>query len=137
MAEKGKTTMNDKPEKAIETAPIRLTSDETRALMKLSASDGTPIETFHACGLVDLGLAAKVETPAVDFKAERKACWERIQKAAQKEDKRSVEREIENLDGYTNKTTFKKVGFTLTPLGKQIARGVTVRLNGQAKQMGC
>lgn len=129
--------MNTKVEKVVETMPVRLTGDETRALMKLSAANGVPTDTYHACGLVDLGIAAKVESPAKDYKSEKAACWDSIREAAKNEHSGRLRGALERLDSLSEQSIPKKIGFILTPLGKQIARGVTVRLNSQAKQMWC
>jgi len=123
-------------EKVIETASIRLTADETRAIMKAAASSH-PISDYRCCGLVDLGIMAKVEIKPQDTTKERAELWRKIAKAAPRKDDDAIRDSLRTLSNLDNSERKKETGYVLTPLGKSVARGVRVSLNGQYKQVPC
>lgn len=127
---------SDKAEKVIETSPIRLTTDETRAIMK-AATAGKPISDYRCCGLVDLGIMRLVQFEPKDHAMDIKHCWTNIQRASLKEDEHAINTEFHKLHELAEEARNKEKGYVLTDLGKQVARGVKVSLNGQFKQVPC
>lgn len=130
--------MSDKniTDRAIETAPIKLTADETRAIMK-AANASHPIQDYRCCSLVDLGIMKVVMIEPKDHTQARVKCWHEIRKGAQAEDMPRIERAQRDLNEFARQTAKKEKGHVLTPLGKQVARGVSVKLNGQYKTVPC
>lgn len=124
---------------AIETAPIRLTMDETKLLIR-AANAGKPIKLdYQAPGneLADLGVLRRVEVSEEKDTALKVAeCWARAKKALAVKDSETVHqamRDLERLNSDRDRNNTKYL-FELTDLGKQIARGITVRMNGRYRK---
>jgi hypothetical protein len=126
-----------KPEKVIETSPIRLTADETRAVMKAATAAPKPISDYRCCGLVDLGIMKLIPIESADNTAGRKECWKLIREAAVKQDRDVINEQSRLLRNFDEQERKKEKGYVLTELGKQVARGVKVSLNSQFKQVPC
>jgi len=123
-------------DRAIETSPIKLTADETRAIMK-AATASHPISDYRCCGLVDLGIMKVVTIEPKDHTTARKVCWKKIRAAVAQEDTWAISHELHTLNEFDRQEAKKEKGHVLTPLGKQVARGVAVKLNGQYKTVPC
>lgn len=111
----------------IEVTPIRLTSDETRAVCRLYR-EGKPVERSGWSNeyktLVGLGVAAEVPMPH-DAKAEGSA-WMALKSAVIAKDLERCQLEIATLKKIT--ASKDDTGYMLTTFGKEIAAGVAVRL---------
>lgn len=123
--------METKTEKVIETAPIRLTGDETRVIMKAATNFPKPISDYRCCALVDLGLMKKAVFPKPDSAPVIAECWKKIRVSALKSDRTGINSQLQKISEFERATTKKDEGYTLTPLGREVARGVTVRMNSQ------
>lgn len=125
-------------EKVIETQTIRLTADETRAIMKASLNP-KGISDYRCCALVDLGLMTLVAVQPVDNTKAVAECWKRIRKHAAEEDRGKINSELQAITDLKYKASqcSKEKVYVLTDLGKSVARGVAVRLNGQFKEVVC
>jgi len=104
--------------------------------MKAAASK-TPISDYRCCGLVDLGILKLVVVEPKDFTKEIVGHWKRIRKAASLQDEIGIREGLRQLDNIERMTKSKDKGYVLTDLGKQVARGVAVKLNGQYKTVPC
>ena len=122
--------------KVFETSPIRLSADETRTIVKAANLNGKPICDYHVHGLVDMGILKRIITPPKDVTADVQADWKKIEAAAAKKDADAINRGLSKINEL-KRPTYAKDSFVLTALGKQVARGITVRLNGQYMQTKC
>jgi len=123
--------------KVIDTATIRLTADETRAIMKAATNAPKTISDYRCCGLVDLGIMRLVAVEPPNRDADKKECWNAIKIAAAKHDQSAIQKHLNKLDEFSRLERNKERGYVLTDLGKQVARGVKVSLNGQYKTVPC
>lgn len=124
-------TQNMKHEPLIETTPLRLTADETRLIIRLVTS-GKPINgDFHAKTLAEIGILQAIPVPEeTDTRAKIAECWKRARAGVRLRDLESTHQalhDIERLqsDRDRNDTRYR---YILSDLGKQIARGVSIRL---------
>ena len=132
--------MNTRTELAIETAPIRLTTEESRIILKVSMA-GKPVDGGHYqyAALADLGILRRIEVPEEkDTKLKIDQCWKEATTALRQKNGERLHQAMHDLERITrdrdrNET---KVLFELTDLGKQIARGITVRLQPNGKSNG-
>jgi len=125
------------PEPVIECSPIRLTVDETKQLLRI-ATAGKPVRgDYHCNSLAEIGILKRIEiTEEKDTPRKIQECWNKAKIGFAEKSEPIVHQamhDIERLerDRDRNETV---VHFDLTPLGKQIARGITVRLNSQANK---
>ncbi len=119
-----------------ETSPIRLSADETRLIVKAANNGGKPICDYHRGGLVEMGILQTNVVKPPDHSAEIAELWRAMRNAAKAEDVSEVRRLLGRIE--TLKSDKKpKEGYILTSLGKQIARGITVRLNGTIANGRC
>lgn len=136
-------TNHVKPSAAIfEPSPVRLTVEETKIIIRLSAA-AAPLGgdsyqfTNLANGLVDLGIARRVEiTEERDTAARIKECWQRARRSFAEKDSAAVHQAMHDIERISsdrdrNSVKFK---FELTDVGKQLARGIAVKLNGAARR---
>lgn len=116
----------------IETAAIRLTSDETKALIKVHLASGKPVGFSYgnaAVSLVDLGLF-EVAKVAGKTRVERtNELWQTISEAAVSRNRPQIETAFRKFD--QNRATDEIKQYVLTDAGKQVARGITIKLNAQ------
>ncbi len=123
-------------EPVIETSPIRLTVDETRLILR-HATTGKPIHgDYHSNALADIGILQRIEVPEEKDTAQKMAeCWKRAKEGFAVKDGAKVHQAMHDLERLSSDRDHNdtKYLFTLTDLGKQLARGIGVRLNG--KQM--
>ncbi len=120
-------------EKAIETAPIRLSADETRAIIRALAAGGKPIQDYRCDGLVSLGLMRPAVIPPVDESKAETTAWHALVVASKLRNMRDVKKAMSELERISSNRARKQNGFVLTPLGSQVARGVSVRMGAQFK----
>jgi hypothetical protein len=122
------------PEPVIETAPIKLSVEETRAIMRVSVA-GKPIPgDYHFGALADMGILRRIEvTEEKDTSRKIAECWKRARMAFVLKDGEAVHQAMHDLEKLNSdrhrEDTKYLVG--LTDLGKQVARGIGVRLDGQ------
>lgn len=128
--------MKQKQDKVVETAPIRLTADETRSVMKAAAAGGKPIDAYQCCGLVDLGIMKRVYFPTPDVSKEVLEQWRACKEACLNKDADKIGKIMHKISELEYKTR-KKTGYVLTELGQRVARGVSVRLNSQFTRESC
>jgi hypothetical protein len=114
-----------------QTSQIRLSVDETRNVIKVAA--GKTDNLYGCSGLVDMGIMRAVPAAVPDVKKAVNTAWLALEHAV-------TTRDIPALDA-ANKTLQRlsapprrDVTYVLTPLGKALARGITVRLNAQGKE---
>ncbi|HXI85332.1 MAG TPA: hypothetical protein VNL17_14720 [Verrucomicrobiae bacterium] len=116
-------------EKVIETSTIRLSADETRTIMRASIK-GNCSNDWRCSSLVGMGIMRKVRsTPDESVDKKREELWNRISKAVEKRNRTALDSASSEL-GKLDRDKEAYV-YVLTDIGKQIARGITVRLNGQ------
>lgn len=115
---------------AIEVSTIRLTAGETRSIMRAASSD-VPVHDYgEGPGLAAMGIMKRVPVNTEqEKKSKRNECWDRVKKAASREDLKALGNGYDELSRLTRDRD--QFAYVLTDLGKQIARGVTVRLNSQ------
>lgn len=115
-------------EDQLQVSPIRLAADETRLIVK-AATRGVPVEG-HACsGLADLGIFIEVPTDDKQHKADLSLAWKELVSAAKAQDLESVQDAARRLGQLERQhTSCERKFYQLTPFGKQVARGVTVRM---------
>ena len=119
------------PEKMIEIPLIRLSADETRAIMRAAISP-RPTNDYYGCrGLVDLGIMRLVEVKPENHVGARRECWKAIREAATRQDRDAIQSEFSKLRSFDEQKRKNKEGYVLTDLGKQVARGVRVSLSSQ------
>ena len=119
------STSTNKQVDAFESAPVRLSRGETRCIMQCQT---TGRSTSYECrGLVELGLMVKRrDKKSEDIGTQLKKQWLRLQSAADRESRSDVNSAIREMDNITRDA--KSEHFVLTDLGKQVARGITVRM---------
>lgn len=115
-------------EKVIEVPTIRLSVDETRAIMRAQQNGKTSIGSYGAAGLVDLGIMRKIVTNK-DTPAKRAEAWGKVKVAVAKRDYAAASTALESVLVMNRKD--KEFAYELTPLGKQVARGIAVKLSAQ------
>ena len=117
--------VSPKEPKAIEPAPIRLTADETRLLIAASMAT-KPIENYHGDSLANLGLVKRVPLRDPKEKAVKlKTAWIELAAAARARQFSIVKTK---LDEIANITHYERPGYIITPLGREVVRGITIRL---------
>jgi len=129
-----KIQKTETPEPVFKPSAITLSAEETRLIVRVANNTGKPLCDYRLGALTELGLLKPMTQPPPDHTDEIARCWERIRTAAKQEDLRGVRH---NLDVIENLKAQKgKEGYVLTDLGKQVARGIAVRLNGQYAKPG-
>lgn len=123
-----------RPEPVIETAPIRLTQDETKLILRITMA-GKPIPACYGCeSLSDMGILRRIAIPEEEVTARRIAdCWKRIRAGLAKKNQEAIHQACHDMERLTRDRDRNNPSYVveLTDLGKQVARGITVRLNGQ------
>lgn len=111
----------------IEHSPVRLTSDETRLMLRMAQSTAPIDPSYNGRSILELGLAEEVPMMTEAEKKKRNVeAWNKLRLALTARDlelAKTAVREIEKSSESNSKT-----GFVLTDLGKQVARGITVRI---------
>lgn len=122
-----RTITTENAASVIEHSPVRLTSDETRFLLRMAQSTGPIEETYNSRSLMELGLAEEMPMMTEAEKKKRNVeAWNKLRLALTTREldlARTAVRQIEKSSESNSKT-----GFVLTDLGKQVARGITVRI---------
>lgn len=124
---KRKQTESSKDSVAFEIPAIRLSVDESRAIFKASQASG-PIESYASRSLVELGImkAAKITSKKADNES---ASWAKLKAAVSAADLPMAKRALDSI--YTARAEKGRTGYILTELGKQVARGISVRMAAQ------
>jgi hypothetical protein len=117
--------------KAIQTEPFRLSAQETRAIWALSQSEKKPCSTYGASNLVELGFAKQVNLPKKDNSHTINEVWKDLQKAVDARSLRVVNIYADKISRLLHEENAVIKGYVLTPLGKQVARGIAVKLSSQ------
>jgi hypothetical protein len=117
--------------KAVRTEPFRLSAQETRAIWSLAQSGEKPCHPYGASNLVELGFAKQVNSPKKDNSTAIDEAWKGLQIAARDCDLRGVTTCMAKIDRLHREEKEVSKGYVLTELGKQVARGVAVRLSSQ------
>ena len=121
----------------IEAAPIRLSVEETRLVIKATVA-GKPIPGDYRCNaLAELGIFRRVELSEPKGHARKVAeCWERASRYLKGKDGERLHQSMHDLERLNNDRDRNdtKFLFELTDLGKQIARGISVKLNGGVRR---
>lgn len=116
----------------IEMAQIRLSTEETRAIVRAQVAGkpvaGSPYSGSAHAGLVDLGIMRRVKRDTSKDEQKKAELWERTQTAARQRDMRELKRLISSIESIS---ADKSPEFELTALGKQIARGISVRMGSR------
>jgi hypothetical protein len=120
----------------IETSPIRLSVDETRILLRVLVA-GKPVKGDHYnySGLAEMGILERTEIPEEKETAEKIAeCWKEAREGLKMRDVDIVHQAMHtierlNSDRHREQSSYL---YSLSEFGKQVARGISVRLNGQA-----
>lgn len=127
--------MGTKPqiEPIIETSPIRLSVDETRILMRIMAA-GKPVrsDNYQYSALAELGILARIEVKEEKEHARQiDECWKRAKTALRVKDHEELHQAMHDLEKLNSDRHREQNAYLyeLSPLGKQIARGISVRMN--------
>ena len=123
--------LTKKDDRAIQTEPFRLSAQETRAIWALSQSGEKPCQTYGASNLVELGLAKQVTSPKKDNSNAIDEAWKGLQIAARDCDFHTLSIWTDKISRLRREEREATKGYVLTPLGKQVARGVAVKLSSQ------
>lgn len=123
-----KITADNSTPPAFEIPPIRLSSEETRTIMRAYQNAGKPIKLYHRDGeLLELGILKEV--PLVSGPAKGvgvSEAWKDMKEAVARRDMRAVEKCQVALEKMIEAD--RSVGYILTPMGIELARGLTVRV---------
>lgn len=124
--------MKAQVEPMIETAPLRLSVDETRILLRIMAA-GKPVQgDYHYAALAELGILTRIEVKEEKAHARQvEECWHRAKDALRvrnSEDLHQAMHDLEKLNSDRHREQNSYV-YSLSPLGKQIARGISIRMN--------
>jgi hypothetical protein len=122
-------------DRVFETSSIRLSADETRLIIRVANSHNKPVCDYRSSGLVEMGILKETESPPPDTTSEKAALWKAIKAAAAEENSSKIHSNLLKLSELAKPKASKIL--TLTPLGKEIARGITVKLNGQYATSKC
>lgn len=129
--------MPDKTEPVIETSNIRLSVDETKTIMRITVA-GKPIPgNYESAALADLGILRRIPVSNdKDIALKIAECWSRARKGLSAKDSQEVHQAMHDIErlGNDRDRNDTKYLYDLTDLGKQIARGISVRLNGNVKR---
>lgn len=121
-----------KPEPMIETSPIRLSVEETRILLRIMAA-GKPVPgDYHYSALAELGILTRIEVKEEREHARKVGdCWKRAKAALRVKDGEDLHQAMHDLERLNSDRHREQSAFLygLSPLGKQIARGISVRMN--------
>jgi hypothetical protein len=124
-------------EPAFEISPIRLSVEETKIILRISVA-AKPIHGDYQCAvLADFGILRRIEvSEEKDTSRKIAECWQRARKALGQKDSAEVHQAMHDIDRLSSDRdrNDRKYLYDLTDLGKQIARGITIRLNSQVKQ---
>jgi len=126
-------TKNESP---IETTPIRLSVEETRWIIRLTVAGKPMPGDYHCNALAELGILRRTElSEEKDTALKISECWKRAKAGFILKDEVKVHQAMHDLERLTTDRDRHdtKYLFSLTDLGKQIARGINVRLNGGPK----
>lgn len=115
-------------DKVIETSTIRLSMDETRTLLRAGMSKN-PITAYGADYLVGLGMLRQVTIRPDPKPKEVERLWRQALHAVQRRERSSALTQLDKIRQLTEPQ--EKRGYVLTELGKQVSRGITVRMNRQ------
>jgi hypothetical protein len=130
-AKKGINGMkNEAIASVIEATPVRLTSDETRTLIK-GMQVGKPFPASYnnsARALADLGLMeeAPMETE-IDRRKRLSVLWAKAKSACNLKDREIAKKALSEIEKIESSES-AAVGFVLTALGKEVANGISVKL---------
>ena len=121
-------------EPIIETSPIRLSVDETKIILRITVA-GKPIQgDYHFGSLADLGILRRIPVSEEKDTARKIAeCWDKAKKSLAVKDSQRLHQAMHDIERLSNDRdrSDTKYLYDLTDLGKQIARGISVRLNGK------
>ena len=119
-----------------ETSPIRLSVEETRFIIKLTVA-GKPLPgDYHSSALAELGILRRIDVPEEkDTGLKIAECWKVARKALAAKDSEKLHQAMHDLERLNNDRDRNETRrlFELSDLGRQIARGITVRLSGGRK----
>jgi len=128
-----------KPEPVLETSTIRLSVDETRTIVKHMMA-GKPLNgsAYHNRELVELGILKRIEVPEEKDTAQKIAeCWKRTKLGLQRKDSGLVHQAMHDLEKLNTDRHREepRYQYELTAFGRQIARGISVRLSSQGRSV--
>ncbi len=131
--------MPETKQELIEVAPVKLTVEESRTLMRCAVA-GKPVKGDYRCAaLVDLGILREVKILDDKEHPQKVAeCWKRARAALNVKDSESLHQAMHDLerlntDRDRNQTTSL---YELTTVGKQLTRGISVRMQPAAAKTG-
>jgi hypothetical protein len=114
----------------IETSPVRLTADETRLLLRAAQSPKPITERYNstAPALVDIGLFVKVAVETEAARRKRTAdAWAKAKLGVTAKDAGTVNNAMRELAA-VDRNDGPEMGYVLTAVGKEVARGISVRI---------
>lgn len=112
----------------IETSPVRLTSDETRSLLRAAQSTRPIASGYNTNSLVELGLMEKVPIETESARKKRIAdSWAKLKTSCTVKDLEIASSAVRELSALL-RTGEPETGVSLTAIGKEVARGITVRI---------
>lgn len=129
---KAKDTIAEQDRPVIEAATIRLTADETKALIKAHLAAGKPVSFGYngpAVSLIDMGLMQVAKPVGLSREERLNELWDEVNFAVQARGRRRITSAFEKFDRGDSANEIKQ--YVLTDSGKQIARGITIKLNSQ------
>lgn len=116
----------------IETSPVKLTADETRMILR-AAQSNKPVKQERWGGstsvaLLELGLLESVPMETQAARSGRVAlAWRALKDAVGRRDAAASRKAIGEIE-LLERDESLDMGLVLTDLGKQVARGITVRI---------
>jgi hypothetical protein len=125
-----KTVQVQVPASVIEAGALRLSTDETRLILKALNSPNSPVLGWGAQSLTGLGIMKAVpKLAAVEVEDRSKKLWSKLQQSVAGKNLGLVSKAVSELEDL--KRDAEGHQFVLTALGRQIARKITVKLNSQ------
>lgn len=119
-------TKRDKPQPLFEVPTIRLSADETRLILRIAHSD-KPVETYTTYGLDGLGIVRRITLKNEATQKQLDDAWKAVGEAYTKRSEPLLRNSAFRLQQLTSKKA--RYGYVLTELGKQLARGLSIRLS--------
>lgn len=114
----------------IEVSPVRLSSDETRSMLRMAQSD-KPMKVGWSGvykGLIELGLVMETPIETAAARASRlTVAWRQLRLSAIARDLGLAVKAFSDIQQMGGSDEPEK-GVVLTALGREVARGITVRM---------
>ena len=115
-------------DKVLVIPPIRLSVDEARSLLELYVSGNKPPKPYRADMLVKIGLATETPVKPKATAADEAQAWKALLIAAKAKNLSEVRRLYDSIGNIRYRADRKECTYALTALGREVARGITVKM---------